>query len=881
MRLLVIVFTMFSLIAIADSIDEIVDNAPALFLEQAVVGPQGDGTDVVATQQFIDPAGDTVIFPGRPVDLALSPDGATLVVKNKNDLVFFELSSRTLSQTLPMPSEGTSYHGIQWSQDGAGVWVTDSKKTLWLAERREDGKFDWKKVGDAFVGAYELPAFDSKDSVPGGFVVNVEEGVIYVCISRNNSIGIVDVASKAVLEEIPVGISPYAIVRQGQKAYVTNWGGRRPREDDLTGPTSGSRVVVDAGTGVANSGTVSVIDLATKQVVREIEVDLHPTEMAFSPDGKRLYVANANSDTVSVINTRNNELVDTISTRPMADMPFGSAPNALAVSSNGKTLYVANGGNNCIAVINIRKKKVIGLIPTGWYPGAVELADDGKLLIVANTKGVGGREHEYQLAHGITPKREAHNSHGHLGSVSFIPVPDEAELAAMTTRAATNMRLPMLAAAMKIEPVEPRITPVPTGPGETSPIKHVLYIIKENRTYDQVFGDVPEGNGDPSLCHFGVDVTPNHHALAKEFVLFDNFYCNGVLSADGHQWTNEGYVTDYIEKNFGGFNRSYPYAGDDALAYASSGFIWDLVLKKGLSLRVYGEFVQAKIEPSNATWTQVYEDYLNGTRHVSITASTQLHTLEPHLSPNFIGFPSLMQDVYRAQVFTDELAEFEKNGDLPNFMIMLLPNDHTVGTRPKFPTPRAMVADNDLAVGRIVEALSHSRFWPETAIFVVQDDPQAGVDHVDGRRTVAMLISPYTRRGMVDSTFYNQNSMLRTMELMLGLPPMNQLDLAAAPMLSCFQEEADLTPYTARENIIPLDEMNPEVAQLTGKQKYWAQKSLELPISDVDLADEYTFNRILWHAVKGYDTPYPDLARRKEVDHTAWPTADAEMEDED
>ncbi|MCL4218568.1 MAG: YncE family protein, partial [Candidatus Hydrogenedentes bacterium] len=393
MRLLLIVFSMFPLVAIADSIAEIVDNAPDLFLEQAVVGPQGDGTYVVATQQLIDPAGDTVIFPGRPLDLALSPDGAKLAVKNKNNLVFFDLSSQTILQTLPMASEGTSYHGIHWSDDGAGVWVTDSQKTLWFAERREDGQFDWKKDGDTHVGAYVLPAYDGKESVPGGFVVSPEDGVIYVCISRNNSIGIVDIASKAVLEEIPVGIAPYAIVRQGQSAYVTNWGGRRPQEDDMTGPTSGSRVVIDATTGVASTGTVSVIDLSARQVVSEIDVDLHPTEMAFSPDGKRLYVANANSDTISVINTLKNKRVDTISTRPMADMPFGSAPNALAVSPDGKLLYVANGGNNCIAVINLRKKKVAGLIPTGWYPGSVKLTEDGKLLIVANTKGVGGREH--------------------------------------------------------------------------------------------------------------------------------------------------------------------------------------------------------------------------------------------------------------------------------------------------------------------------------------------------------------------------------------------------------------------------------------------------------------------------------------------------------
>ncbi|MCB0665546.1 MAG: hypothetical protein KDC80_06975, partial [Saprospiraceae bacterium] len=392
-----------------------------------------------------------------------------------------------------------------------------------------------------------------------------------------------------------------------------------------------------------------------------------------------------------------------------------------------------------------------------------------------------------------------------------------------------------------------------------SVFKHVLYIINENRTYDQVFGDIPQGNGDSTLCQFGRDVTPNHHALAERYVLLDNLYCNGVLSADGHQWTDEGVVTDYIEKSFGGFVRSYPYDGDDALAYASSGFIWDYVLRAGLTFRNYGEFVKARIEPQNATWTDIYQDYLNNTNKVSIRAEPQLHTLEPYLAPTFVGFPGSVPDVYRAREFIKELNEFEQTGDFPNFNIMLLPNDHTVGTREGFPTPRAAVADNDLALGQIVEAVSNSRFWKETVIFVVQDDPQAGLDHVDGRRTVALCISPYTKRGEVISAHYNQNSILRTIELILGLPPMTQFDMAANSMEDCFIGEIDSTPYTVLPNRIPLDEMNAQLGMLKGKQLYYAQKSMEMPLDEVDQSDEDLFNRIIWHSVKGYDTPYPDL----------------------
>jgi len=333
---------------------------------------------------------------------------------------------------------------------------------------------------------------------------------------------------------------------------------------------------------------------------------------------------------------------------------------------------------------------------------------------------------------------------------------------------------------------------VPERIGEPSVFKHVLYIIKENRTYDQVFGDMPQGEGDPDLCIFGEEITPNHHKLAREFVLLDNFYCSGVLSADGHQWTNEAYATDYIEKSFGGWPRSYPYWGGDAMAYAAGGFIWDNALAHAKTLRVYGEFVKATVcwkDPARKgrpSFTQCYRDYREGTGRIEIKATASIKTLEPHICPTAIGFPGIVSDQHRADQFIRELKEFEKKGELPNLMIMLLPNDHTAGTRPGMPTPAAMVADNDLALGRIVEAISRSKFWAETCIFVVEDDPQAGFDHIDGHRTVALVASAYTRRHFVDSTNYNQTSMVRTVEQILGLPPMNQLDGSATPMASCF-----------------------------------------------------------------------------------------------
>jgi YVTN family beta-propeller protein len=860
-------------------------RGPDDFLAKAVLGPQGDGTYVVATTQIVKPAGETVQFPGRPTDLALSPDGTTLSVKTTGgtyspglgDVLFIDTVTREIRQTLTFPSGGNTFCGLAWSGDGQTLWTTDSDGVLHGAKVQTDGTFAW-------AHAIQLPGPKSKrNSAPGGLALDESSGLAYVTLSRNNTLAVVDLEKQSVTDEIPVGIAPYTVVRIGDRAYVSNWGGRRPVEGDVTGPTSGSRVVVDPDTGIASTGTVSVVDLGLRKTVAEIPVGLHPSGMAFSADKTRLFVANANSDTVSVIDTQTDQVVRTIGVKPMDDLPFGSAPNALAMSPDGKTLYVANGGNNLLAVVNVDSGRIRGLVPTGWYPGAVVVSADGATIYVANTKGVGLHNTKANIGlkqHMFGKDWHGYNTHDHMGSVTFLAAPARQELEQLTYEAACNMRLPMMKTAENVPEPPEKIVPVPTRPGEVSVFKHVLYIIKENRTYDQILGDLEQGDGDPTICMFGREVTPNHHALAEEFVLLDNFFCNGVLSADGHQWTNEGYVTDYIEKSFGGWPRSYPYEGEDALAFASSGFIWDHVLRKGLTFRDYGEFVHAKIDPPDASWSDIYADYLNGTKTVKIRATSPLHTLEPYLCPTFVGFPGTVQDVYRAREFINEFQQFEAQGGLPNFMIMLLPNDHTDGTREGFPTPEAMVADNDLALGRIVETVSHSRFWPETVIFVVEDDPQAGLDHVDSHRTVAFCISPYTKRGHVDSSHYNQTGMLRTIELIFGLAPMNQLTMAANPMTNCFKNTLDLTPYTARPNRIPLDQMNPKVASLKGKQKYYAQKSMALPLDDIDQADEGDFNRILWHAVKGYDVPYPKLANRTVADHKVWGTAEREEEDD-
>lgn len=837
------------------------------FEKTSLVGKQKDETYIVPTSQIIDPAGITITFPGRPMDIALNPDETILAVKNLRDIVFLDALNHSIKQTLVLPEGGNSFSGISWSDNGQKVWTTDTRGYLRSAELQAQGSFAWSdriflptKISPDGKSGWENEVLDSSlkatgdRAYPGGFAIDEQRGYIYVTLNRNNSLGIVNMKTGKFDGNVPVGIAPYTVIINSNKAYVTNWGGRLPVKGDKTAMSAGTPVVVDATTGIAASGTVSVIDLNTRKLIKEIKVHLHPSGMVLHPDGSGLYVANANSDLISVINTQTDQVIKNINPKPMAELPFGSAPNALAISRDGKTLYAANGGNNLIAVIDLTTDKVKGLIPTGWYPGAVVLSNDGNKLFVANTKGVGGRQ--------LNPGAKGYKSNDHLGSVSFIPVPSKNVLEEYTVHAASNMRLPEITQAMNLDKVKEKIVPVPTKPGEKSVFKHVLYIIKENKTYDQVFGGLKQGNGDSSLCQFGKSSTPNHHALAENFVLLDNTYCNGVLSADGHQWTNEGYVTDYLEKSFGGFIRSYPYRGDDPLAFASSGFIWDNVIKKGLTFRNYGEFVDAEFEPKEVSWAQMYEEYKNNSRNVTIKAKSKLHTLEPYNCPTFPGFTGRVPDVYRAREFIKELNAYEAKGYLPNFMMMLLPNDHTVGVNENFPTPGAAVADNDLALGQIVEAVSKSKFWKETVIFVIQDDPQSGLDHVDGKRTVALCISPYTKRGEVVSTHYNQNSILRTIELILGLPPMSQFDLVAMPMVDCFTDKPDFTAYKALPNQIPLDQMNPKLSSLKGRQLYWAKKSMEMPLEEMDGADDDELNKIIWYAIRGYDVPYPKLPKK-------------------
>jgi len=812
------------------------------------VGLQADGRVVVPTNQVLQPAGKQVAFPGRPVDIVQIDGGKTLVAKNIRELVFIDVATDTVKQTLPLPSvtvgKAAGFSAVGLIVMGERLLATDTQNSVRVAFKKPDGKFAWEEAPVAL----KAPAGVKGAAYPTGLAV-VDESHFWVCSSRGNEVQLFDTRARDAAARVDVGVAPYMpLMASPVKLYVSNWGGERTADKPDT--TAGTPVRTDPR-NIANSGTVSVVEktAAGWKLTKTIPVGLHPSGLAKHPKGTFVYVANANSDTVSVIDTAADKVVDTIDCKPEARLPFGSGANAVAVDAEGKLLYVANGTNNCVAVIDLATKKQLGLIPTGWYPGAVQLSADGKQLFVANVKGHGSLAEK-------RPAPKGRNSHDHLGTVSIIDLPTAEQLMKHTETVNANNRLAYGLAGLEKPRPGAKPLPVPERHGEPSAIEHVFYVIKENRTYDQVFGDMKEGNGDANLCIFGEEVTPNHHKLAREFTLLDNFYCSGVLSADGHQWVNEAYVVDYLEKQFGGFTRSYPYDGDDPLAYASSGFIWDNALARKKTFYNFGEFCTTTYEPKGTKWADVYQDFLNGTAKVKVNVKPSNASITALTHPGYAGFPLQMPDVARAKMFTDQLAKWEAAGTLPNLVYVFLPNDHTSGTSPAWPTPRAMVADNDVALGRIVEAISKSKFWATSCILVTEDDPQNGFDHVDGHRTVGMAISPYTKRKAVDSTCYNQTGMVKTIELMLGLPPMNQLDLTATPLRNCFTATPDLTGYVAVKNRVPLDEMNKPLSKLQGKAKHWAEQSLAQDFDKEDRADEDTLNRILWHSIRG-EQPYP------------------------
>jgi YVTN family beta-propeller protein len=847
-----------------------------------IVGRSTNGF-VTPVNQRLTPAGIFVELSGmRPNALALSPDGKILVTAGlSHELVAVNPTMGEILQHIPFPSDQThgekpvvegilnadekgqlSFTGLAFSPDGARIYLANVNGDIKVFGVGAHGKISPL----VSIGLPPANAPVRKQEIPTGIAVSRDGKKIYVCGNLSNHLFELDAATGKVLRTWDVGVAPFDVVPGKNKIYVSNWGGRRPDADSVTGPIGeDAHVRVDARS-IACEGSVTVIDLDRTNRT-EILTGLHACALALSPNGKFLAVANAGSDTVSVIDTRTDQIVETICARQNPGDLFGAQPNALAFDKSGKKLFVCNGTQNAVAVFRFKpgESQLLGLIPAGWFPAAIAFDANDKKILVANIKNIAAKTQQAKMdAAGF-----GFNTKQYIGSLSLVPVPSKGELEKFTQTALANLRYPLLAQA-RLPPRENAIAvPVPGRVGEPSVFQHVIYIIKENRTYDQILGDVTEGNGDADLCNFGERVTPNEHKLVREFELLDNTYCSGILSADGHNWTDSGIATEYLERSFAGWPRSYPaggfgLGGADALAYAPSGFIWNDALAHGKTVADFGEFTtdtkhwKDSSRTNKITFLDAYRDFTGGSNAIAYSCEPDIEALRPVIMTNTIGWDLDVPDVWRAAQFIQSLKQFEASNNFPNLVIFWLPNDHTSGTKFGSPTPAAHVADNDLAMGQIFEAVSHSRFWTNTCIFAIEDDPQNGWDHVSGYRTSAYVASAYSKRHAVVSTQYNTTSLLRTMELMLGLPPMNQMDATATPMFDCFTNTPDFAAFDAVTNNVPLDEMNPKQnddAQLRRD----AYVSARLPLAKPDQCPEDVLNRILWRATMG-TKPYPEWA---------------------
>jgi YVTN family beta-propeller protein len=787
---------------------------------------------VITTRQQISPAGVLSVFQGRVNGVAFGESSSQLWVLGRGRLYLMDWKENRVLKSLPI--EGTAgLQGLAWDAATRTPYFSVVRRNgIDLAG--QDGKAKATELGRSQAGG-----------------VAVRGGKAVAALTFNNELAVVDLANGSV-QKAKTGIAPFGAVlnEDATVAYVSNWGGRVATTNDSTARTGYSpqadQVVIDAK-GVASTGTLTRVDLKTMQPTHQIAVGLHPNGMAWDTRRDLLYVANANSDTVSVVNTKTQAVAATIDLRTMSQAKRGVAPGAVALSPDGSRFYVACGGLNAVVVIDAAARRVRGAIPTAWYPSSLDVAPDGRIA-VGSMLGAGS---------GWRDEPSRRHVHANRGSVQVIDVPDDAQLAAYTIAVAENNRLPQLLNAPAAPVKATEALPVPARPGDPSLIEHVVMIVKENRTYDQVFGDLERGNGEPKFVMFGEDVAPNHRKLAREFVLLDNFYATGGNSADGHQWLTQANQTGYtLWPGYGG--RSYPYDGSDPIAYSDGGFLWDAALAAKKTVKVFGEYIPAdRSTPSSQRLSLIKRWQEGGDFSAMYSAKSPIPALDALVQRNFPAYSNSIPDVVRSQIFLKELAAWETAGKMPNLVLIQLPGDHTFGTSPGTSTPRAMVADNDLAMGRIVEGLTKSKFWPKMAIFITEDDAQDGVDHVDGHRTIGLVVSPYTKRGAVDSTFYAHQSILKTAELMLGMGPLSIFDLIALDMRNSFTRTPDLTPYASVVPKQDLFETNPRPSALRGAARQGALASARMDWSVPDNVPTADLNRILWHAIKGADAKYP------------------------
>jgi len=809
----------------------------------AHLGRQEGGYFLTPTNQLLRPWGQQTVIPGRPVDMAYDSEKRVLAVLNTRSILL--LDGSTGAKIAEIPARSTSYAGIAYRPGNRELWASETASragdSILVTEISEIG-MPGKSTRIEFKG----------HSVPVGIAFSADGKTAYVALSRDNSLAVIDADTHTVKKIVDVGMAPFGVAASKLRGriYVSNRGGRRPGANDTVAPSSGSPILTDPVTGSSVSGTLSVVDAETL-AAREIPVGLAPSQLALSPDEKTLAVVNSHSDTVSIVDTETLARADVkIPTWPEA--AIGSQPTAALFAADGKTLYIACGGNNAIAVLaNARKKwSAAGAVPTLWFPSAIALDPEGALRVL-DIKGSGNTDNH----------RGAFNSRQYEGALERISKLEPMQLTA-GAREVRAANMPVYESAGGVADLN------------SLGIEHVFLIVKENRTYDQVFGDIGKGNSDPKLVMYGRAVTPNHHALAERYVLLDNFYTGGAISFDGHQWLEQGFVSDYVERAFAGDPRGYAWNMADALTVAPTGFFWQSATRP-FDVRIYGEFqLPARWDPATQNvidmdereerhWSDYWQAYQEDRWQTMVGSRSGVPALQPYCDQRYPNNTTNIPDQIRAAEFLRDLAEHEKRGSLQNLTVLTLNSDHTNGTRPGAPTPKAMVADNDLALGRIVEGISKSRFWARSLILVVEDDAQDGVDHVDGHRTVALAIGPRVKRGAVDSNNYNHGSMIRTIQDIFRIPPRTRFLKSARPMSSVFTAQADTAPYEALTPEQPLDQMNPGLRALNGRRLWAARQSAAMDFTELDDAPADTLNHILWWDAKGYDTPYPARNRHR------------------
>jgi sugar lactone lactonase YvrE len=802
------------------------------------MGRQADGSFIVSSGQRVEP--NAIAFDGRPVDIALHPSGKFCAVLGQNGVFLIDHAGViTGSNAFLAGSAGAGYHGLIWSPDGKQLFASDSEGSVQT----------YALSGTTLTPGQPIsikPADAPGNPRPGGMAITRDGSRLFVAACDRNAVAEIDLTSNRYVREYRVQNLPFAVRLSADEKtlIVSNWGGRLPDSDDEKSPSGDAMIVTDPR-GAAASGTVSLIE-RDSGTTRTVPVGNHPTDIVV--DRNVAYVANAAGDSVSELNLAAGSVTRTLPIRWGRLNIFGSMPCALALApahtsdhTQNRTLYLCNGGDNAVCELDLNRGTVRGFRPAGYFPTGIAISPDGKTAFVVNTKGNGSVRR--------TVKGQPGNAHDFQGTVSMLDL--TADLAKATALVAADNGWNRDRSELR-----------PHLAVYNGAIKHVLYIIKENRTYDEVLGDLkdargaPLGNGDPKLCDLGEAITPNAHALARQFTLFDNSYVSGTNSADGHAWCTQAMADDYLEHFYTGY-RTYPDDGDCAMSIAANGCLWDAAAKAGKTIRDYGEYADddlALFIPQPKDWLEVWKDRISGAHRIQKRVATRVASLRQYLHPSFVYWPLLQSDQERADLFEAEYNKLSREDKVPELMIMALPCDHTEGRDPKYPLPQCMVADNDLALGRIVATVSHSPQWKDTCIFVIEDDAQSGPDHVDGHRTVYMALSPYIRRGVIDHSFYNTVSMIRSIELMLGIEPMNRFDALTPPLRDCFMERPNLTPYTVVPNRTPLDKMNPSLAALKGKERAWTQRSLALDWSGPDRADERQLNAILWHTLHNRGT---------------------------